>query len=161
MENGAFSGINDFVISFEHPCYFSKLVKRVSELFITKSWIDHIAWGHGNTLVGGILVCINLHTSSLPNTGTIRPKTNQLCQIYVVFVFLNMQVRKWKKWTKITRKQRNRAREWKRNQKPRPGSIFQVRINIWAQSAKPILEDLSVVIFSPWNYFTKMAEVVL
>ena len=71
MENGAFSGINDFVISFEHLCYFSKLVKRVSKLFIPKAWIDHIAWGHGNTLVGGILVCINLHTFSWPN---IDPK---------------------------------------------------------------------------------------
>ena len=59
MENGAFSGINDFVISFEHPCYFSKLVGRVSKLFIPRAWIDHIAWGHSNTLVGGILVCIN------------------------------------------------------------------------------------------------------
>ena len=66
MENGVFSGINDFVISFELPCYFSKLVGRVSKLFISKAWIDHIAWGHGNTLVGGILVCINLHTFSLP-----------------------------------------------------------------------------------------------
>lgn len=59
MENGAFMGINDFIISFEPPCYFSKLVGRVMKLFISWAWIDHIAWGHGNTLVGGILVCIN------------------------------------------------------------------------------------------------------
>ena len=67
LENGAFAGINDFVISFEPPCYFTKLVGRVVKLFIPRAWIDHIAWGHGNTLVGGILVCINLHTFSWPN----------------------------------------------------------------------------------------------
>lgn len=37
LENGAFAGINDFVISFEPPCYFSKLVGRVMKLFIPKS----------------------------------------------------------------------------------------------------------------------------
>ena len=56
MENGAFAGINDFVTSFEPPCYFTTLVGRVMKLFIPKAWIDHIAWGHDNTLVRGILV---------------------------------------------------------------------------------------------------------
>ena len=114
LENGAFSGINDFVISFEPLCYFSKLVKRVSKLFIPRAWIGHIAWGHGNTLVGRILVCINLHTFSLPNIGTNRPKTNKLCQKYVVFVFLNVQVRIWKKWTKIMENSQKRARDWRK-----------------------------------------------
>ena len=90
LENGAFSGINDFVISFEPPCYFSKLVERVSKLFILRAWIDHIAWGHDNTLVGEILVCINLHTFYLTKTGPKRPKTNQLCQKCCVFAFLIM-----------------------------------------------------------------------
>ena len=56
MEKGAFAGINDFITSFEPPCYFTKSVGRVMKLFIPKAWIDHIAWGHGNTLVRGILV---------------------------------------------------------------------------------------------------------
>jgi hypothetical protein len=72
LENGAFAGINDFITSFEPPCYFSKLVERVSKLFIPKAWIDHIAWGHDNTLVGGILVCVNLHTFSWPNIDPNR-----------------------------------------------------------------------------------------
>jgi hypothetical protein len=55
LENGAFSGINDFITSFEPPCYFTKSVGRVMKLFIQKAWIDHIAWGHDNTLVRGIL----------------------------------------------------------------------------------------------------------
>jgi hypothetical protein len=37
FDNGAFAGINDFLISFEPPCYFSKLVERVSKLFIPRA----------------------------------------------------------------------------------------------------------------------------
>jgi hypothetical protein len=37
LENGAFTGINDYVISFEPPYYFTKLVGRVLKLFIPKA----------------------------------------------------------------------------------------------------------------------------
>jgi hypothetical protein len=143
LENGAFSGINDFVISFEPPCYFSKLVGRVSKLFISRAWIDHIPWGHGNTLVGGILVCINLHTFFITK---YRPKMTiwaNKCQENACFYICDVQVRILRKSCK------NGHESMKRSQKPMPGSIFQDRINCWAQSAKSILEDLSVVIFSP------------
>ena len=93
MENGAFAGINDFINSFEPPCYFSKLVKRVLKLFIPKAWIDHIAWGHDNTLVGGILVSAYSLTFIRPKPDSKDQKLIELCQICSVFVFLNMQVR--------------------------------------------------------------------
>jgi hypothetical protein len=37
LENGAFMGINDFITSFEPPCYFTKSVGRVMKLFIPKA----------------------------------------------------------------------------------------------------------------------------
>ena len=74
MENGAFAGLNDFMTSFEPPCYFTKLVERVMKLFISWAWIDHIVWGHGNTLVRGILVSAYSLTFSKPKLDQINQK---------------------------------------------------------------------------------------
>jgi hypothetical protein len=51
----------------------------------------------------------------------IDQKPSHKCQIYVIFVFLNVQVRILKKWTKIMRKRQKRAREFEKDKKPRPG----------------------------------------
>ena len=56
---------------------------------------------------------------------------------------------------------KNRAREWKRIQKPVPGSSFQVRIIIRAQFVKVNLEELSNDKNGPRIYFSEKAELAL
>lgn len=135
MENGAFTGINDFVISFEPLCYFTKLVERVMKLFISWAWIDHIAWGHGNTLVRGILVSAYSLTFSRPKLDQINQKlTNNAkeCVFLCLWMCRNGYLRKGQK---ITRKWQNEHEIWKSvNSRSRGSLVVKVKAHMVIRS---------------------------
>ena len=57
------------------------------KLFISWAWIDHIAWGHDNTLVRGILVSAYSLTFSLPKLDQMHPKlpNNAIESVFLCF----------------------------------------------------------------------------
>lgn len=155
MENGAFAEINDFIISFEPPCYFTTLVGRIIKVFIPKAWIDHIAWGHDNTLVGGNVMCVNLHTFYKTKTGPKRPKTNpnmpnMLC-FYVYMCAGTDIVEMDKNHGKTT----TRARDLEKVEKAEAGEETMVK------KSKSTLENpyLSRIVLG--SYLGKMVEIAL
>ena len=146
MENRAFAVINDFITSFEPPCYFTTLAGRVMKLFIPKAWIDHIAWGHDNTLVRGILVSANSLTFYESKWDQIILKLTQNAKEYVFFVIVNVQVRISHKMTKNKRK-------------PAKTSTRVECVQLVNAQPTKFIEDLRVVrffIFGPWLKFQEI-----
>ena len=101
LKNGAFSGINDFILSFEHFATSSMLVERVMKvIYLVGREMIPLREDKQYLNLRDFGVCLFTHLF----LSILRPKqtqTNHKCQRYCVFVFVILQERIFKKLAKI------------------------------------------------------------
>jgi hypothetical protein len=127
------------------------------KLFIPKAWIDHIAWGHDNTLVGGILVCINLHTFLLPN---IDPKwlfelTN--AKKTRVFIFVMCRYGYYEKRTKQSKTEHESMKRFKSRSREgfhKIGSIFELKVPNLPLKNQHLSRLILGINFQTWQHWS-------